>query len=138
MNAKHFDILEAVMQRVIDSDDHKFDIRHWLNPDPSTDKYPRTETKAVECGSAACVVGWLALSPQGKAKGWSVGRDGYPTFKAHKGAEDALGEFLGIDWRDAYRIAYPSQYKEDPVTAETALARIREVRAEYEAKGAAA
>lgn len=67
--------LRNVMERIRTTPEQHFRFTTWLYNDRG-DVNPTTEAEAIHCGTHACVAGWWALSPEGQARGWSVGVHG--------------------------------------------------------------
>ena len=64
MNIENVKRCIAVMKRVAAAPDHKFDMRYWFSSHSNTLLRSLTEKTAVECGTSACFLGWLALAPE--------------------------------------------------------------------------
>lgn len=65
-----------ILQRVADQN-RKFDLRSWYDaslwyfgsPDAPLPPRPTTEQELHACGTSACAMGWIAMSPEWKAAG---------------------------------------------------------------------
>lgn len=66
MNIENVKRCIAVMKRVAAAPDHKFNMSYWFSNLGTATLHSRelTEEKAVECGTSACFLGWLALAPE--------------------------------------------------------------------------
>jgi hypothetical protein len=82
-----------------------------------------TEEEAHECGTASCVAGWIALSPEFQADGGEVGFGGAPVLGEY-GGDEAIAHWLEIGYEDSEALcmvgghsSYDSEYptKEDVI-----------------------
>ena len=97
MNIENAKRAIAVMERVANYDPSQFYMPVWVHS--RSGPRPETEEEALQCGTAACFLGWLALAPDipeiffdpaGNIRG-----------ENHGWYEWALREFLGISHYDA-------------------------------------
>lgn len=86
MNTKRLKTLINIMTRVRDNKKAKFDIKRFQEFAMWGDVV-KTEKQALECGTACCVAGWLAISPEFKGLGGRVDQYGEPIFELGDGAE---------------------------------------------------
>lgn len=90
MNLNNVKKAIAIMERVKERDD-LLDLCVWQHPKAIQE----TEEELHECGTSACLAGWIAVSPEFQADGGSVGADGGPilgTYEDHY----AVARWLGI------------------------------------------
>lgn len=104
MNKANISYAIRVMRRV-QARDRAFDMRSWQSRFSQFNRYPHTEKAAVECGTACCFGGWLALSPGWRKQGGSTNIGGMPIiwlkpYLNVRGSR-ALAHFLGIGYEQA-------------------------------------
>ncbi len=71
-----------------------------------TDDVLETEAELHACGTAACFAGHVAVSPEFKADGGSVGGIGDPHIGGNLGGQEAIAEWLGIPTDQASALCY--------------------------------
>lgn len=65
-----------------------------------------SEKEAHECGTSACLAGWIALSPEWQKDGGRVAESGLPILGTLT-AEEALAKWWGVEITLARDIIYP-------------------------------
>ena len=96
-----------------------FDMRNWVNVAREAD---------ITCGTAACIAGCTALTPEFKQAGGGMhqGNPGLYIVLADRSGFGALARFWGISWLEAHSLCAGRQfYRVDElgdVTREMALA----------------
>ena len=85
----------TVMRRVRDAEG-ALDMNVYQDVHYDTD-FKDTESAAMDCDTACCLMGWYAISPEGIAAGWTKSKykRKSPTYKGEEG-DYALANFLGI------------------------------------------
>ena len=97
MNLERLQILIDVMKRVRDNN-RSFNICRWQGK--SVGNITSIEKEDEMCGTAACVGGWLAVSPEFKKLGGFAGPFGTPIYKG-RNSEGAIISFLDCDYKTA-------------------------------------
>ncbi len=102
MNLKRLEILIGIMERVQKKNGH-LNLSTWQAVKNCSFNIAHTERELHRCGTAACVAGWLAVSPEFKEVGGRPGYIGMPLLHEKSGAE-AVAEYLGCTEQLAQKI----------------------------------
>lgn len=101
MNIENAKRAIAVMERIKHSD-HEFDMTYWYGG-AFGGPIPKSEEEALQCGTAACFLGWVALAPEIP----ELFVNGEDEIEHHETGEcyiDALQEFMDISKNEAYAL----------------------------------
>ena len=104
MNLENAKRAIAVMERVKTYSPFAFDMTMWFKDYNFTAPIPVSEDQALECGTAACFLGWLALAPE--IPEIFVSPDDWDLIQHINGSEYAfaLSHFLEISSTEAYAL----------------------------------
>tara|TARA_Y100001938_G_C8080980_1_gene429067 strand:- start:1863 stop:2312 length:450 start_codon:yes stop_codon:yes gene_type:complete len=100
MNLENVNIAIAVMERVKERGD-KVDMSRWQKGHYLEGHYTikQAEEALHTCGTAACLAGWIAVSPEWKAQGHGITSYGAPYLVLPNG-EEALEAYAIAVWLD--------------------------------------
>ena len=113
MNIKNVDKAINIMQRVLEKKG-RVNMAIWQSSsDPKYNPIHTEDELLAECNSAACVAGWIGVSPEFIKDGGSVGHHGIPIFKGRFGrayGAGAISEWLDIQYDQSAALCFISGF----------------------------
>lgn len=130
MNKENVQKAIAILDRVPKD---KLDMTHWQARNGLIPyKKALTNEKGLlsDCGTTACLAGWVAVSPEFQESGGSADkRDGRPVIEAESGEVlediDAIAYWFGIDTDSASVLCYRNHYDVSPVESKHVIERLK-------------